>query len=174
MEHYELPSWYLSVNVCSCKADFTLKKIRFFFTELISNLTFNQTIKEYSPSWITALTWQRGLCKIMASSPITSWQTEGGKVEAVRDLILGGYKITADSDSALVAQMVKNLSAMQETRFRFLGREDPLEKGMATHSDILPGEFHEQKILAGYSPWSCKEWDMTEQLTLTCSLEGKL
>ena len=58
-------------------------------------------------------------------------------MEAVRDLILGGYKITADSDSALVAQMVKNLSAMQETRFRFLGREDPLEKGMATHSSSL-------------------------------------
>ena len=33
--------------------------------------------------------------------------------------------------------MVKNLPAMQETRVRALGREDPLEKGMATHSSIL-------------------------------------
>ena len=33
--------------------------------------------------------------------------------------------------------MVKNLSAMQEIRVRSLGREDPLEKGMATHSSIL-------------------------------------
>ena len=33
--------------------------------------------------------------------------------------------------------MVKNLPAMQETRFRSLGWEDPLEKGMATHSSIL-------------------------------------
>ena len=33
--------------------------------------------------------------------------------------------------------MVKNLPAMQETRVRSLGREDPLEKGMATHSSIL-------------------------------------
>ena len=36
-----------------------------------------------------------------------------------------------------VAQMVKNLPAMQETWVRSLGREDPLEKGMATHSSIL-------------------------------------
>ena len=33
--------------------------------------------------------------------------------------------------------MVKNLPAMQETRFQSLGWEDPLEKGMATHSSIL-------------------------------------
>ena len=37
-----------------------------------------------------------------------------------------------------VAQMVKNLPAMQETQVRSLGQEDPLEKEMATHSSILP------------------------------------
>ena len=36
-----------------------------------------------------------------------------------------------------VAQMVKNLPAMQETRVQSLGGEDPLEKGTATHSSIL-------------------------------------
>ena len=39
--------------------------------------------------------------------------------------------------ASLVARMVKNLPAMQETRVQSLGREDPLEKGMATHSSIL-------------------------------------
>ena len=39
--------------------------------------------------------------------------------------------------SSLVAQTVENLSAMQETRVQALGWEDPLEKGMATHSSIL-------------------------------------
>ena len=38
--------------------------------------------------------------------------------------------------ASLVAQTVKNLSAMQETLVGSLGREDPLEKGMATHSSI--------------------------------------
>ena len=39
--------------------------------------------------------------------------------------------------ASLVAQMIKNLPAMHETQVRSLGREDPLEKGMATHSRIL-------------------------------------
>ena len=39
--------------------------------------------------------------------------------------------------STLVTQMVKNLPTMQETRGQSLGWEDPLEKGMATHSSIL-------------------------------------
>ena len=37
----------------------------------------------------------------------------------------------------LMAEMVKNLPAMQETQVQSLGWEDPLEKGMATHSSIL-------------------------------------
>ena len=39
--------------------------------------------------------------------------------------------------ASLVAQMVKNLPAVQETWVQSLGQEDPLEKGMATHSSIL-------------------------------------
>ena len=41
----------------------------------------------------------------------------------------------------LVAQMVKNLSAMQETGVQSLGQENPLEKEMATHSSILAWEI---------------------------------
>jgi len=37
----------------------------------------------------------------------------------------------------MLAQMVKNLLAMQETQVQSLGREDPLEEGMVTHSSIL-------------------------------------
>ena len=40
-------------------------------------------------------------------------------------------------EGSLAAQMVKSLSATQETRVQSLGREDPLEKEMATHSSIL-------------------------------------
>ena len=69
--------------------------------------------------------------------------------------------------ASLVAQMVKNLPAMQETWVQSLGWEDPLEKGMATHCSILawripwteePGRL--------YSLWGHKESDRTEQLTL--------
>ena len=45
------------------------------------------------------------------------------------------------SCSSLVAQMVKHLSAVQETWVRSLGQEDPLEKEMATHSSTLAWEI---------------------------------
>ena len=49
--------------------------------------------------------------KIMASSPITSWQTDGKTVETVSDFIFLSSKITADGDCR-VAQMVKRLPTM--------------------------------------------------------------
>ena len=48
------------------------------------------------------------------------------------------YCVADNSERAsLVAQTVKNLPAMQEIWVQSLGQEDPLEKGMATHSSIL-------------------------------------
>ena len=43
--------------------------------------------------------------------------------------------------ASLLAQSVKNLSAMQETQVQSLGQEDPLEEGMAAHSSILACEI---------------------------------
>ena len=48
-----------------------------------------------------------------------------------------GWLRLVQKGASLVAQMVKNLPTMRETQVRSLGREDPLEKGMATHSSIL-------------------------------------
>ena len=53
----------------------------------------------------------------------------------------------------LVAQMVQNPPAMWETWVRSLGREDPLEEAMATHSSILAWRIHGQRNLTDYSPW---------------------
>ena len=60
-----------------------------------------------------------------------------------------------------MAQVVKNLSVMQETRVQDLGREDPLEQGMAIHSSILAWRIPWTEKPGGYSPWGCKELDMT-------------
>ena len=43
-----------------------------------------------------------------------------------------------------------------------LGREGPLEEEVVPTPVFLPGEFHGQKSLAGYSPWGLKESDRTE------------
>ena len=55
-----------------------------------------------------------------------------------------------------MAQMVKNLPKMQETRIRFLGQEDPLEEGMVIHSSILAWRIPWTESLARYSPWGCR------------------
>ena len=47
------------------------------------------------------------------------------------------YVSVRDKGCSLVVQMVKNLPAVQETWVQSLGREDPLEEGMATHSSVL-------------------------------------
>ena len=58
--------------------------------------------------------------------------------------------------------MVKNLPAMRETWVQSLGQEDPSEKGMVPTPLFMPGEFHGQRILAGYNLWGLKELDMRE------------
>ena len=65
----------------------------------------------------------------------------------------GNEDMRGAEGASLVTQMVKNLSAMQETRVQSLGQEDPLEKGMATHSSILAWRSHGQRSLVGCSPW---------------------
>ena len=72
--------------------------------------------------------------------------------------------------ASLVAQMVKNLPAMQELWVQSLGWEDPLEDSMAPHSSILawripwteePG-YSLLSLATGYNLWGCKELDTTE------------
>ena len=65
--------------------------------------------------------------------------------------------------------VVKNPLAMQETQVRSLGQEEPLEEGLATHSNILAWRI----LWAGepgklYTPWGHKESDMTEATEHAC------
>ena len=63
--------------------------------------------------------------------------------------------------ASLIAQLIKNPPAMQETPVQSLGQEDSLEKKMVAHSNILVWKISGQKRLVGYSPWGHKELDMT-------------
>ena len=75
---------------------------------------------------------------------------------------LGGQNIGA----SLLAQVVKSLPALQEIQIQSLGQEDPLEKGMDTHSCTLAWRIPWTESLGGYSSWHHKELDTTEGLTL--------
>ena len=66
---------------------------------------------------------------------------------------LGLFLIRVIIRASLIAPLVKNLPALQETPVQFLGREDPLEKDTP---GFLPGESRGQRSLAGYSPWGRK------------------
>ena len=64
-----------------------------------------------------------------------------------------------------MAQPIKNLPVVKEIRVRSLGWEDPLEKGMATHSSLLAWRIPWTEEPGGCSPWGRKESDTTERLT---------
>ena len=69
------------------------------------------------------------------------------------------------SGASLVAQMVKNLPAMQETQVQSLGGKIPWRRKWQSTPVFLPGESHGQRSLAaGYIPQSHKDLDTTEQL----------
>ena len=61
--------------------------------------------------------------------------------------------------SSLVAQLVKNLPAAQETQVQFLGWEDPLEKEIATHSSILAWRIPWREEAGGLQSMGSQELD---------------
>ena len=63
--------------------------------------------------------------------------------------------------ASLIAQLVKNLPAMQKTRVQFLGQEDPLEKEMATHSSILAWRIPWTEEPSRLQSMGSQELDMT-------------
>ena len=65
-----------------------------------------------------------------------------------------------------MAQMVKNLPAMQETRVQSLGLEDPLQKELATRPSILAWKIPWTEEPGGLQSWGHKESDTTKQLKL--------
>ena len=67
----------------------------------------------------------------------------------------------------VIAQLVKNLPAMQETRFDPWVGKILWRRAWLPSPVLLPRESHGQRSLTGYSPWGHKEADTTEQLTLS-------
>ena len=92
--------------------------------------------------------------KIMASGPITSWQIDGETVETVRDFILGGSKITADSDCSheikrhlfLGRKVITNLDSILKSRDITLPSKVCLVKAMVF-----------QGVMYGYESWTIKK-----------------
>ena len=73
--------------------------------------------------------------------------------------------VVHDGRASLVAQLVKNLPAMQETWVRSLGREDPLEKEMETHTSILAWRIPWTEEPGRLQSMGSHESDTTERLS---------
>ena len=85
--------------------------------------------------------------------------------EAWHAAVLGvATKLNHNVRASLVAQAVKNLPAMQETWVQWLFQEDPLEKGMATHSSILAWKTPEEPSRL-YKSMGLQRLGHAEQLT---------
>ena len=119
-----------------------------------------QTVKHLSTmreTWVRSLGWEDPLEKEMAIHSRTiawkiPWTEEPGRLQSMGSQRVRHNWVTSLIHSltgaSLVAQLVKNLPAMQETWAQSLGWEDPLEKGKATHSSILAWRI----------PWTTVHW----------------
>ena len=111
-----------------------------------------QKVKEESEKVSLKLNIQK--MKIMASGPITSWETDGETVETVSDFILGGSKITADGDCSheikrrllLGRKLMTNLDSILKSRDITLPTKVRLVKAM-----VFP------VVLYGCESWDYKE-----------------
>ena len=72
------------------------------------------------------------------------------------------FKYSTCNYKSGLPQIVKNLPEMQETRVQSLGWEEPLEKGMATHSNILAWRIPWSEEWVSYSLWGHKKSDTIE------------
>ena len=88
-------------------------------------------VKEESEKAVSKLNIQR--MKIMASSPITSWQIDGETMETVTDFTFGGSKITADGDCSheikrhllLGRKAMANLDSILKSKRRYFANKGP-------------------------------------------------
>ena len=106
-------------------------------------------------------------CKPMAVSfkCMTKFTTNKKKKVKKKYLLQNkSFLIDYNLVASLVAQTVKCLPAMWETKVRSFSQKDPLEKEMATHSSTLVWKIHGWRRLVDYSPQGPKESDTTEKL----------
>ena len=102
-----------------------------------------------------------------------AWQAAVHGVAKSRTWLSDWTELIADSRASLVSQLVKNPPAVQETLVWFLGWEDSLEKGMATHSSILAWRIPmDRGAWWAYSLWGYRvrhDWVIKHRMTfITC------
>ena len=104
----------------------------FYFYRMKDKFFASVPLNSQSQMLFIALVWSQDTeCTVNNSNMHRHTQIVGAGSSAAYTSVLKNLR------ASLVAQLVKNPPAMQETSVRFLGHEDPLEKGFSTHFRIL-------------------------------------
>ena len=116
------------------------------------------SLREWSPMWNIAASLRSINLQVFRK------QGDGQAIWKLITVTVGWVlsKAHLGFPGGLVSKESACSAGSQETLVLSLGWEDPLEKWMQPTPVFLPGEPHGQGSLAGYSPWGCKESDMTE------------
>ena len=152
---WEKSIWSLCPGLSSMISVFFSPSLIGCYTEYPRSSLVTQLVKSLSATWETqvqSLSREDPLEREMAThSSILAWRIpwteEPGRLQSMgsqragRGWVTDTFTFTEYPGASLVAQMAKNLPAMQETQVWSLGGEDPLEKRMATHSSILAWEM---------------------------------
>ena len=118
---------------------------------------------DFSRAALEASRWYKMLSKFWEIYYF--WQRQSKWFQT--DSIWGNWNLPTIYRVSLVIQTVESLPAVEETCVWLLGWKERLEKEWQPLPVFLPGEFHGQRSLVGYSPWGHKESDTTEWLTLS-------
>ena len=158
-------------SLFDCAAEVSLKPRRPFNTPTSFNNPSFQCLENFA--WNAPLNF---LVHFACSEPFsicfTLCELFEDRAGRITDLFLAIYCFTCGwgSKGFQAAQTVKNLPAMQETWVQSLGWDDPLEKGMATHSSILAWRIPWTEEPGRLQSMGSKSLDMTECLTLSLDI----
>ena len=105
----------------------------------------------------------------ISRSPLENWLVHVPRITSNLNMSFKAiHSLSSGTRTCHAVQTVMNLPAVQETWVRSLGQDSQRREWLPIPV-FLPGEFHGQRSLAGYSPYGPKELDTTERLTLSLS-----
>jgi len=114
----------------------------------------------HMPGILVLVLW----CHVLVFLHVASLSSRIASQRAMMEVIKAFLGLVSEIVSFLGGSVIKNPPAVQETWVQFLGLEDPLEKGMATHSSILAGRIPWTEEPGGLQSMGHKESDMTQRL----------
>ena len=158
---YQVEYWSFSFNISPSNEHSGLISFKMDLLDLLAIQGTLKSLLQHHNSKASVL-WHSAFCIVQLSHP---YMTTGKTIALTRwtfvDKVLSLF---FNMLSKLVAQRLNHLPAMWETWVGSLGWEDPRRRKCQPTPIFLPGKFHGQGSLAGYSLWCCKRQDLATNI----------